>query len=261
MATARTPAVVMLSVWRALFLREAVHRLFSTRAAWVWLLLEPLIHIIFMLVIMTAFRMQHVGGINTAIWLMLGMVAFFMFRRTATQGMNAIGSNHALFTYRQVKPVDTVMMRTALEGFLMLLVTLLLFAGAGFVGLEIMPADPLSVLEALFGLWLIGVGWGLITSVAVELVPELGKVIGLLMTPLYFISGVMIPITLIPFPYREWLMYSPLPHGIEAARLGFAPYYHAAPETSITYLYGFALAMLFFGLAFHVRFAERLATK
>lgn len=261
MEAARTTAAIALSVWKALFLREAVHRLFGSRAAWAWLLLEPVVHIVLMLLIMTAIRMRVVGGIDTGIWLMVGMSAFFMFKRVGGQTMNAVGSNQALFAYRQVKPVDTVLVRAGLEGFLMLLVILLLFTGAGFVGMEIVPTDPLAVLEALLGLWLVGLGFGLVTSVAVELIPEVGKILAMSMMPLYLISGVVLPIAQIPLPYREWLMYNPLSHGLEAARHSFAPYYQVAPETSITYLYIFALAAIFLGLTLHIRFALRLATK
>lgn len=257
----RTSARVALSVWKALILREALYRLFSSRAAWVWLLLEPVVHIVFLMFIFTVVRMRVVGGIETPLWLMVGLLAFFMFKRAGTQAMQAVGANQALFAYRQVKPVDTVLTRAALEGFLMLLVAILLFTGAGLFGISIVPADPLAVLEAFFGLWLLGLGFGLMASVANVLVPELGKIIILAMTPLYFLSGVIFPIARVPLPYREWLMLNPVAHGPEAARLGFAPYYQAVPELSIAYLYGFALVTIFLGLALHVRFALRLATK
>lgn len=257
----RASAQVALSVWKALILREAIFRLFGSRAAWLWLLLEPVVHIVFLMFIFTVVRLRVVGGIETPIWLMLGLLAFFMFKRSATQSMQAVVANKALFAYRQVKPVDTVLSRAALEGFLMLLVAMVLFAGAGLFGLDITPADPLAVLQAFFGMWLIGLGFGLTGSVTTVLLPELGRIIVLAMTPLYFLSGVIFPITRVPLPYREWLMLNPLAHGLEAARLGFAPYYQAVPELSMSYFYGFALASIFFGLALHSRYALRLTTQ
>ncbi len=257
----RSSINITLSVWKALFLRESVHRLFSSRAAWLWLLLEPMVHVVFLMFLFGVVSLRVIGGIEAAVWIMLGLLAFFMFRRTGTQGMHAVASNQALFSYRQVKPVDTVLSRAALEGFLMVLVTLVLCLGAALVGLDVIPANPLAVLEAFFGLWLVGLGFGLITSVAQHLVPELGKFVGLLMTPLYFLSGVMVPMHVVPAPYREWLMLNPLAHGVEAVRLGFAPHYQAVPELSIGYLYVSALIGVFFGLALHVHFSMRLATK
>lgn len=257
----RTPAVLMLSVWNALFLREAVSRLSAGRAAWLWLLLEPVAHVVFLLFIFALIRMHVVGGVDTAVWLMVGLLAFFMFRRTATQAQNAVDANQALFAYRQVKPIDTVLVRAALEGFLMVLVAIILFGGAGLFRIGIIPADPLAVLEAFFGLWLVGLGLGLMASVAVELVPEFGKFLDLAATPLYFFSGVAFPIASVPLPYRDWLLLNPVVHGLEAARLGFAPYYHAVPGLNISYTYSFALLTIFLGLALHVRFAMRLIAK
>lgn len=257
----RSSISITLSVWKALFLRESVHRLFSSRGAWAWLLLEPAVHVVFLMFMFSVVSLRVVGGIDTAVWIMLGLLAFFMFRRTGAQAMNAVASNQALFTYRQVKPVDTVLSRGALEGFLMLLVAILLCVGAGLVGLDVIPQNPLAVLEAFFGLWLFGLGFGLIASVAQELVPELGKSINLLMTPLYFLSGVMFPMHFVPPAFRDWLLLNPVAHGVEALRLGFAPHYQVVPELSIGYLYVSALIAIFLGLALHVRFSSRLATQ
>ena len=254
----RSATAITLSVWKALFLREAVSRLSAGRAAWLWLLLEPVINVTYMLVIYTVIRVHAVGGIDTAVWLMVGMLGFFMFRRTAAQTMNGISANRALFTYRQVKPVDSVLVRAGLEGFLMILISIILFSGAALFGLDIIPADPLAVLEAFLGLWMVGLGFGLATSVAVELVPEFGRLISFILRPLYVISGVILPIGSVPQPYRDYFLLNPIVHGLEAVRLGFAPHYHAVPDLSIPYIYGFAMVTIFLGLALHNRFATRL---
>ena len=228
------------------------------RAAWLWLLVEPVVHVLFMLFMFTAVRVHSIGGADAAIWLSAGMLAFFTFRRTATQSMNAISANRALFSYRQVKPVDTVLVRAAVEGFLMLLVAVAMFACLGLAGHRILPADPLAMLVAFMGLWLVGLGFGLVCAVATELIPELRKIVGIAMMPLYFFSGVIMPISAAPEPYRSWLLMNPLVHGLEAARLAFAPYYHAMPGLSVSYLYASALVLIFLGLALQVRFASRL---
>lgn len=226
-----------------------------------WLLLEPAAHMAFMVFIFTVIRVRQVGGIETGLWIIIGFLGFFFFRRTGNQGSNAISANRTLFAYRQVKPVDTVLMRAALEGLLMLVVSLLVLTGAALLGLHAVPSDPLAVMEAVFGLWLLGLGFGLVVSVIKELLPELDNLLDMVMMPLYLISGVIFPLSAVPYPYREWLMYNPIAHGLEAARLGFAPYYHAVPELSLPYLYSSALVLLFFGLALHARFAQKLMTQ
>ncbi len=254
----RPPWQVTLAVWRALLLREAVSRLFGRRAALFWLLLEPVAHMAFFVFIFTVLRMRHVGGMDTALWIITGMLAFFLFRRTAIQGQAAVGANQALYAYRQVKPVDSVLVRGLLEGLLMFIVAAIVLTGAGLWGIPLQLHAPLTVASALVGLWGLGMAWGLATSVAAELVPELGNILGMLMMPLMLISGVIFPLSAIPYPWREWIMFNPIAHGVEGVRAGIAPFYHAVPELSLAYLHGFTLVVLFLGLALHVRFQRRL---
>ena len=257
----RTSTAITFSVWKGLFLREALSRILSGRASWFWLVAEPVFHVISLIVIFTLIRVRDVGGIETAVWLMVGMLAFFMFRRTGLQVMNAIDANQALFAYRQVKPVDTVLVRGVLEGFLMIIITIILLAITGLWGYSVIPADPLAVLAAFFGLWLLGMGFGLVTSVFTKLSPEMAQIIKLAMMPLYLFSGVIFPLAKVPPPYRDWLMYNPIAQGLEIVRLGFAPHYHAVPDLSIGYIYQFALTSIFLGLVLQRRFAVKLATQ
>lgn len=247
-------------VWKALFLREILGRLFSGRATWFWLLAEPVFHVTYMMVIFTVVRVRTIGGIHTALWLACGMFTYFMFNRAGRQGADALKANHALFAYRQVKPVDTVLVRAFTEAFLMVFVIALLLLGLYLFGVTSLPQNPLAVIESLFGMWLVGLGFGLVASVVGHLVPEMKRILNFIMMPMYMISGVIFPISVVPLPYRQWLMYNPVAHGLEAVRLGFAPYYHAVPELSIAYLYGCALILVFFGLALHRRFAQKLVT-
>ncbi len=254
----RNALSITLSVWKALFLREALVRLFSRRAAWIWLFGEPLSHIIFFMFIFSVMRVHSVGGIDTAVWIMVGMLGFFMFRRTGMLAMKAVTMNRPLFTYRQVKPVDTVLVRGATEGLITLGMTLVMLTGAGLAGLDVVPEDPLLVLGAFTSLWLIGLGFGLVTSVLTELIPEIGDLLGLVMTPLYFLSGVIFPITSVPQPYREWVLMNPVAHAIETVRMGFAPHYNAIVELDSLYPYEFALVAIVLGLMLHRSFAVRL---
>lgn len=258
MPAPRSALTIAFSVWKALFLREALTRLFASRAAWFWLLAEPVFHLTFLAFVFSVIRVRSVGGIDTAIWLLLGLLGFFAFRRTATQTLSAIKANQALFAYRQVLPADTVLARGALEGTLMVGVIAVVWLGTALAGLGGMPADPLGVFVAFAALWLLGLGYGLVASVVVELIPEAGRVLGLAMMPLYLLSGVLYPLASVPPPWREWLMLNPVAHGLEAARLAFAPHYHAAPELAPGYLGLWVLGLGFLGLALHRRYAPRL---
>jgi capsular polysaccharide transport system permease protein len=73
-------------------------------------------------------------------------------------------------------------------------------------------------------------------------------------------SGTVFPLSAVPQPWRDALMLNPVAHGIEGVRAGISAYYHHAPELSLGYLHGFALGLLFLGLALQRRFRHRLVS-
>lgn len=254
----RSSFSITISVWRAIFLREALDRLFRERGAWFWLLIEPVTHIGFLALIWGVVRKTSMGGMDVVVWLMVGMLAFFLFRRTAIQVMYAVDCNRPLFAYRQVKPFDTAIVRGGLEAFIMTLVSAIVIIIVNLLGRDAIPGDPLLVLGAVLGLWLFGMGYGLIASVLMELVPELEHILKILMMPLYLISGTIWPLASIPSPYREYLLLNPLAHGIEAVRLGYVSHYYAVPGLSLSYLYGCSAVSIFLGLLLYRRYVVRL---
>lgn len=260
-ASTRSASAVTLAVWKALFLREAVSRLAAGRAAWLWILLEPVAHVVVLMLIFSFARDRVVPGVSFALFLMVGVIGFNLFRNAANRSMEAITANAALFSYRQVKPVDTVLVRASLETFLEFIVFVILCAGALFIGLDALPDDPLNVIIALLLLAGLGTGFGLMFSVAANLVPEIGKVVKLAFVPLYFMSGVMFPPMLLPQYAREWFFLNPAAQGLEAVRVAFFDNYPPAPEFDLGYLTVWVLVSLFLGLALHVRYAQRLLAR
>lgn len=241
-----------------MLIREAMYRLYHRRAAWFWLLFEPAAHITFLIFLFSVIRLRVIGGIDTELWLIIGLLAFFMFRRTLSIAMGAVSMAKPLFAYRQVKPLDAVLVRAAAEGMLMLVISVLLLAFAWVVGIDTWPDQFMLVLAALIGLWLLGLGIGLMLSVPRELVRETEDIVNLVMTPVYFLSGVIFPVSSVPQNYREWLLLNPVAHGVDATRLGFASHYQPFNGLSLAYLYFVAILCIFLGLVLHRVFRTRL---
>ncbi|WP_321912904.1 ABC transporter permease [Paraburkholderia sp. J11-2] len=266
----RTPLEVTLAVWRAMFLREALDRLFEARAAWLWLLVEPVVYIAIHTFGYQTLHIHEVGGMEINMWILGGFVGFLLWRRTWLQTLHAIDTNKAFFVYRQVKPFDAAFIRGALEFFLMIPIATIIILFTVAMGKTItpdtlnpvlFPADPLLVVAALLGLWLFGFGLGLITSVGMKFVPELDHIYKMLYVPLYYISGTLLPIAVVPEPYRDILLINPVVHGIELVRLGFLPTYHTDPGVNLAYLFGWGLGFVLIGLALYRRFAKKLVMK
>lgn len=254
------PFTNTLSVWQALFLREALDRFFGSRAGWAWLVVEPAAHIAFFSAVWGVMRRNSMGGVDVSLWIILGMLSFFLFRRTAVQALHALDCNKAFFAFRQVRPFDVTLMRAAVEAFSMFLIFAFILGAAAMLGVNVLPDDPLTALAALTGLWLFGLGYGLVTSVCMRLVPDSGHIFQILMMPLYFLSGVIMPIASLPLPYRDWLLINPLVHGLELVRLGFFSTYHTL-DVRFGYLYAWVLAFLALGMALYRVLETRLVTQ
>ena len=254
----RSALSVTFAVWNALFLREAVARLSATRGAWVLIILEPVLHACLMLLIYTVLRASSMAGADVAVWLVLGLTGYFTVQNVFQRAMGAVDANKALFAYRQVRPIDTVIVRAGLEAVLGLLILIALLGILAFWGHSIIPDSPMEAMLAFIGLMFCALGVGLILSVLSDLIPEVGNLTLFMFRPLYLLSGAIFPLSAIPIKYREWAFYNPFAHGLELLRSSFFPVYHAAPEANFEYLFGFAALSIFFGLALQVRFSRNL---
>ncbi|MGM0695144.1 MAG: ABC transporter permease [Pseudomonadota bacterium] len=260
--TSRSPWQVTLSVWYAMFMREAVSRTMADRMGWFWMLFEP----IAFTSIMVAIRGYIRGGrliVNAEFipWMLVGLMGFFLVREGMMRGLGAIGGNSALFAYRQVQPIDPVLVRNALEGLLRSFIFLIFIAGALLLGTDLLPDNGIRALGWWFALWTLGMSLGLITSVAGTLVPEVGTVVRMINMPLLILSGVIFPLNNLPHWLLEYLMYNPIAHGLELMRQSFFDGYQVVQGTSATYFWLFTLSTLTIGLLMHLRFKEALKAK
>jgi capsular polysaccharide transport system permease protein len=255
----RTHWQVTFSVWRAMFLREVLARTMANRFAWFWMLAEPVLFVVVMVAVREMMgRARLVIGAEFVPWLIIGLVAFFLFREGVLRSIGAVEANRALFAYRQVKPVDPVIVRCALEGLLKTVVLFILIGGAAMLGYRILPADPLAVILVWGSMWLLGASAGLVISVLASLVAEVGTVARIMMLPMLILSGVIIPLQMLPYQVQQALLYNPVAHGLEMLRLSFFQGYKMIDGVDLLYLWWWALIMLALGLALHLRFATRL---
>lgn len=256
-----SPLTNTLTVWHALFLRECLDRFFANRVGWAWYVAEPGIHLGMIGLLWGLLRRKALIGADPVMWVVIGMMAFFLFRRTAVQTLHAVDCNKAFFAFRQVRPFDAAIARGGVEAFAMFLISILVLACCAVLGKKAFPDDPLRILLVLSGLWVIGLGYGLVTSVFMRLVPDSGHIFQLFMLPLYFISGAMMPLAnMVPHKYHDLLLINPLLHATELVRYSFFERYHGFP-VSMFYFWMWAIGLFAAGFVLHKLFESRLLTK
>lgn len=234
-------------VVNALLLRELKTRFGKYRLGYFWALLQPILHMSIMLIVFGFIMRRTMPGISFPAFLICGLVPFFMFSGIATRSLQAIAANRGLLAYRPVHPVDTLIARALLEAVIAVAVFAILLAGLAIAEQGVALRDfPLLVATWVL-LVLVAVGLGLIFMVVGHAFNEAEKIIPFLMRPLYFISGVMYPLTIIPQEYRWAVLWNPVLHALELTRNAVLVGYRSE-DASLGYLAFCALACVGLGL-------------
>ncbi|NAW60742.1 ABC transporter permease [Vibrio sp. V31_P5A7T61] len=255
----RHPFKICLSVWHALFMREAMARMTADRFGWTWILVEPVLHVIIMISVRQLLgRVRYIQGADFIPWLIVGIITFFIFRDAMLRSMSAVRSNRALFAYRQVLPIDTVIVRSLLEFCLRSVIFVILIFGMRFLGYYAAPDEPFMVIVMWFLAWGVGLSFGLVLSVFATMVEEIEKIIRLFTFPLYMLSGVLLPIKFFPYELRPWLLLNPIAHVLEMMRHAFFDGYYMIPGINPLYPIQVMLFCGLLGLMLHVRYKIRL---
>lgn len=256
---ARSSIRVTWDVWSAMFLREMITKTTNSRMGWFWMAFEPIAMICIILTLRHLVAgNRHIGGADYIAWSFVGYMGFLLARDTFMNLPGAIDSNSGLFTYKQIKPVDTVIIRGFVEFTIKSFVFLVMLVVAEVFQLHIMPYNPLLALYVWVSLWALGLGAGVLASVAATLIPEVGRIIGLTSIPLLISSAVILPINYVPVQFQKILLLNPIVNGVETLRTCFFVDYHTVDGVSLLYLWIWALSLLSLGLMFHVYYKEKL---
>ncbi|MDY6510379.1 ABC transporter permease [Acinetobacter faecalis] len=242
----------------ALLLRELQTRFGQYRLGYLWVFLEPLLTIGALIVIFGTIRERISPGIEFVIFLINGIIPFFMFRSGIMQSIGAVQSNKGLFSYRPVKPVDAVLARNILE-FILKFLAYITFSGLliwfGFnISFESIP----QLLLYWFLLFIFMLGCSLIFMVVASFSSEIQKFLSASFLIIYLSSGVLYSIKIIPTQYRDYLLYNPLIHMFELMRHAVAPTYTLVSGISLSYFIYWLIGSLFVGLLLYKRFDKHM---
>lgn len=237
---------VQLAVIWALMLRETRTRYGKSKVGYIWAIVEPLFQIgIFWLLF--HLRGSGVAGMSIPIFLLTGFLPWGLFSNIVQRSVSAVDGNRALLTYPQVTPLDIIIARTTLESATSIVVALVLLVSFALAGYSFEVHDPGLVLQSLGSLVTLGLGLGLCLSSMAVFLPSTGKVVGFIMRPLFFTSGLFFAANFLPFWVQKLLLLNPMLHVIEYIRAGFFSNYTPQLAT-LTYPFGLGVIFMAFGL-------------
>ncbi|MFV5404554.1 MULTISPECIES: ABC transporter permease [unclassified Acinetobacter] len=255
---ARGGLQVMYASIRALLLRELQTRFGQYRLGYLWVFLEPLLTIGIMVVLFGTLMQRTLPGMDYPVFLINGIIPFFMFRTGVTLAISATESNRGLFSYRPVKPIDALLARNVLEFLLKFTAYVAFTAAFVWFGYSISFEHIPELLGYWVLLFLFMTACSLIFIVIGDFSRELNKFLSVFFLILYFLSGILYSIHIVPVEYREYLLYNPLIHIFELMRHAVAPTYSLVPGISLSYFVIWIIVSLFIGLLLYKRFERHM---
>ena len=245
---------VFRSVVFALFLREIKTRFGESKLGYAWVVIEPLLHIVFLILVFSFIRDQMMPQVPFLLFMITGLIPYFLFKSIAISLMNSIKGNLALFSYKPVRPFAVYIARTILE--VLIYGTIFGIVLGVICWFDIVPfkiAYPLEFLYSMALIILFALGFGIILSLIDHVFPSIKILVNVLFSLLYFLSGVMFPLWILPSDYLQYLEWNPVLHLIEIFRESFFAYYPKTEGISVAYPLWWILGMGYIGMWFYTK--------
>jgi ABC-type polysaccharide/polyol phosphate export permease len=208
-------------VLHALLMRELITRFGRENLGVLWLVIEPMIFTLGVATLWTASGLHRGSPIPIVAFAVTGYSSVLLWRNCANRSGGAITQNKQLLFHRNVRVVDVLLTRIAIEvggatGSFIVLATVFTF-----VGWMPLPDDLLTVacgwlMLAWFGAslaFLIGAG-----TAFSDIVERLWHPATYLLFPL---SGAAFMVEWLPRGMQKFVLWLPMVHGVEMLRSGY----------------------------------------
>lgn len=231
----------------ALMMRETMTRYGREGLGFAWLIAEPLIFCVGVIIMWSLMKPEYEHGIQVGTFVMSGYMCLILLRHVVSFSIGAIQANIGLLYHRRVTIVHIFASRNLLElgGSTIAFIVIYLIMNA--LGFAPAPSDLLLMGYGWILLFLLSVALGMILSALSTQFAILERVVPLIQYLLIPLSGVFMMLAWLPAQFREIMLYIPLPHAVEMVRAGmfgeFVPTYY-----SLTYPLAWALGLNLVGL-------------
>jgi len=260
----RSSIHIFLAVIRALFLRELDMRLTQGKSGLVWTFLSPFLQIMIFVslhVLIKEYKGNVVTSFSYTAFMASGFIGFNLFRSILTQSMGAFTANRALFSYKQVKPIDTVIARIVVEIFLMSCI-IIIFLMIGFFSQidNFLPENTLMVCLGFIWIIVFSFGIGLLVGIGNFFYMSIGKVISVISFMLLILSAVFFPLVSIPQQAQDILLYNPLVHFMEMIH-GFYVQGLSDEYVDYTYMLYWTVIPIVLSLWLYIKLEKRIISQ
>ncbi len=233
----------------ALLMRELHTRYGRENIGYLWLIGEPMmLGSVIGLMHSGGKSMHETAGITPVAFTIVGYTIFIMFRGIVNRSEGSLESNAPLMFHSMVTVLDIVIAKAVLEAAGTFMSYCILTSLLMSIGQMQAPVHPLYVMGAI--------GYVFWFSTAISMVIIGGtynnKLAERFVHPFaYFmipLSAAFFQVAWVPEPYRDWLLWNPLPQMFEMLRYGQFESC-TLQYVDFTYITGFCLVLTLIGLA------------
>jgi capsular polysaccharide transport system permease protein len=214
----RTSLQIMKDTVFALMMRELKTRFGAKKLGYFWAVIEPLAQVAIMVVMFSLIGRSSLAGVPVALFMISGIMPFRFFSKLLPQLASSVHANKALFTYRQVSIIDPLVTRLIIEVVTYIVVFCIILSVMVWSGIAVGMQDFLAFLMINVLLISLGLGMGIMLCVASAYWEDTNKIVGMLMRPMFLISGIFFTATMIPQKYIYLFDWNPIFHVIELIR-------------------------------------------
>jgi capsular polysaccharide transport system permease protein len=259
--TNRSHFQIQRDVIYALLLRELSSRFGKSRGGFLWVLVEPIAHLMIPVLMFGFIRQRLMPGVEYPVFLVYGFLPFLLFKAICLQIVDGVNAAQGLLSYRQVLLMDVFVAKAMAHCVIQAVVFGLVLTGLAMFGYDVLPPRPVELAGVLALAAVLAFGLGVLFAAVASLIPDARPVIHVMFMPLYFVSGVLFPVTRFPDEWVRWMAINPVLHLVELSRVMGVDGYEAMKYTSVLYPIGLALAATIVGLMlYRLRYLARVTS-
>jgi capsular polysaccharide transport system permease protein len=246
--TTRSAFKIQRDVIYALLLRELSSRFGKSRGGFIWVLVEPIAHLLVPVTIIAFIRNRFVPGVEYPVFLVYGFLPFLLFKAICLQIVNSVNSTGGLLSYRQVLLMDVFVAKAMSYAVIQSIVFVTVLTGLALMGYHVLPPRPVELAGVICLTVFLAFGLGLILAAIASLIPDTRPIINVIFMPLYFVSGVIFPTSRFPDEVVRWMAINPVLHVVELSRIAAVEGFEPMKYLSLTYVVEFVLVSAAIGL-------------
>lgn len=217
----------------ALMMREIVTRFGREGFGFLWLIGEPLLFCMGVIVMWSLLKPEYEHGIRIAPFVMTGYMCLLLLRHQISYSQGAVQGNVGLLFHKQIAIIHLFVARNVLE----FLGATAAFIVVYFVLICLQQVHPPQDILLLYAGWVVltlnSVGLATVMAALAIRWDVMERIVPLITYLLIPLSGAFFMVAWLPKRFQELYLLVPIPHGIEMVRAGiFGPFvethYHIA---------------------------------